>query len=132
MFAVVGGNNANIVHGFVEQRHISLVLNDLYRIQPAWLVERSRNAGEMTTRLGILVSPPNPVLSLRFGRRRIFVRPSSASGAAAPSAALRRKIRSVQRADEQALKSAGALHPQALQVGVSVRQSAYSRLGLPQ
>ncbi len=73
MFAVVGRNNADIVHGFVEQRDVFLVLNDLYRIEAAWLIERSRNSRQVATRLRILVSPPYAVLSLRFGRRRVFV-----------------------------------------------------------
>ena len=58
MLAVVGRDDANVVHRFVEQRHIPLVLDDLYRIEPAWLVERARNAGQMATRLGILVAAP--------------------------------------------------------------------------
>jgi len=42
MPAVVGGNDADVMHSFMEQRHVLLVLDDLDRVKPAGLVEGSR------------------------------------------------------------------------------------------
>ena len=132
MRAVVGGNDANVVHGFVKQRHVLLVLDDLDRVEPAGLIERSRNARQMAARLGILVAASQTVHSLGFGLRRVFVSrrrwAASAAATAAPRATCG-EIRPIQRADEQALKAAGALQPETLKIRTSAGKSGQRRTG---
>jgi hypothetical protein len=55
MRAVVGGNDADVVHGFVEKRHVLLVLDDLDRVEPAGLIKGAGNSRQMTARFGIFV-----------------------------------------------------------------------------
>jgi hypothetical protein len=71
--AVVGGNDADVVHGFVKQRHIFLVLDNLDRVKPAGLIEGARDAGQMATGLGIFVAAFQTVRSLGFRFRRVLV-----------------------------------------------------------
>ena len=137
MRAVVGGNDADVVHRFVQQRHVLLVLDDLHRIEPAGLIERARNPGQMATRLGILVAASaggRP--SLGFGLRRVLVLRRRRATARAPSVAAASapaggEIRPVERSDEQALKAAGALHPEALQDRDVRREVWATRTELP-
>ena len=135
MFTVVGRNDADVVHGFVKQRHVLLVLDDLYGVKCGGLIESARNSGQMASRLGILISALHAVQSFGFGFRRVFVSGWrwAASGATAPpplrATACAAKIRPVQRADEQALKSAGALQPKPLKIRASAGKSGESCAG---
>src|ERR1043166_6331209 len=115
MRAVVGRNDAHVVHRFVEQCDLLLVLDDLHRIEAAGLIELPRDSGKMATRLGILVAPFEPVGPFRSGFRRVRVlrRRRPAAAATTSTRAPGREMRSVERADEQSLNSTGALHPQA-------------------
>jgi hypothetical protein len=85
MRAVVGRDDADVVHGFVEQRDGLLVLDDLHGIEAARLIERARDAGEMTPRLRIFVPAPQAILSFGFGFRCVLIprRRRRAAGAAA-------------------------------------------------
>ena len=104
MRTVVGGDDADVVHRFVEQRHRLLVLDDLHGIEAARLIERPRDAGEMTAGLGILVPAPQAVLSFRFGFGCVLVprrRGRAAAGTAracrpACAAAARGEVRPVE------------------------------------
>ena len=111
------------MHRFVKQRHVLLVLDDLHRVESGGLVEGARNAGQVAPRLRILISALQTVQPFGLGFRRVpgrrgaggrRRRPASASVTAA--AAGRGEVRPVERADEEALKSAGALEPQPLQI----------------
>jgi hypothetical protein len=89
----------------------------------------------MAMRLRIFVPAPHAVLFLCCGLRSVLIpwrsKASGTAAGAAPaapaSAATRGEIRPIQRTDEETLKSARALHPEALQVGMSVRKAGESR-----
>jgi hypothetical protein len=84
----------------------------------------------MAVRFRIFVPAPHAVLLLCFGLRGVLIpwRSKASGTAAAPSATTRGEIRPIQRTDEETLKSAGALHPKALQVGMSVWKAGESRV----
>jgi hypothetical protein len=108
MRAVIRGNDAYVVHGFVEQRDVFLVLDYLDRIKTSRLIEGARNPRQMATGLGIQVQVLPTVVPLGFGFRRVFEpgwrRAASCAGSsAAPTAAPRAtcgEICSIQRTDE--------------------------------
>jgi hypothetical protein len=93
----------------------------------------------MAMRLRIFIPAPHAVLFLCFGLRRVLIpwrsKASGTAAGAAPvaaaSATTRGEIRPIQRTDEETLKSAGALHPKALQVGMSVWKAGESRVRRP-
>src|SRR4030095_11370284 len=98
MLAVVGGNDSDVMHGFVEQRHILLVLNDLHGVKAGGLIEGAGNAREMAPSFGIFVSASQTVHAFGLSFRGVFVarrrrtassaawRGSSISAAATPCA----------------------------------------------
>jgi hypothetical protein len=102
----------SFVHCFVEQGHVLLVLDNLDRIETARLIERPRNSRQMAARFGIFVSAPQTVHSFGFGFGSVFVsnrrRAASAPTTVAPRTTCG-KVCAIQRADEQALKTAGTL-----------------------
>src|SRR4030095_332893 len=118
MPAVVRGNDADVMHGFVEQRHVLLVLDDLDRVKPGGLAEGTRNPRQMAASLGLFVSASQTGHSLGFGLRGVFISSwrwaasatwdGSSTSAAAPRATCS-QICPIQRDNTQALKAAGTL-----------------------
>src|SRR6185295_3941701 len=117
MPAVIGGNDAHVMHRFVEQRHVLLVLNDLYWVKPGGLIEGTGNPGKMAPGLRIFISASQTVHSFGFSFQGVFVsrhwRTASSAACCGPStsasAAASSEICSIQRADEQPLKATGTL-----------------------
>ena len=64
--AVVRRDDADVVHGFVKQRHVLFVLDDLHGVETGGLIEGARNAGQVTPRLGILISALQAVQPVRL------------------------------------------------------------------
>ncbi len=121
MRAVVGGDDPDVVHGLVQQRHVVFVLDDLHGIQPGRLIQRTRDARQVTAPFGIFVRALCAVRLLGRGLRQVFVlRPRRRTGAAPPAASARREIRAVERPDEETKKPAVALEPEPLQVRMAV------------
>src|ERR1043165_3034403 len=73
MRAVVGRNEANVVHRFMEECDVFLVLDDLDGVESAGLIERSGYAGEMTARLRILVTALETILPFGFRSGRVLI-----------------------------------------------------------
>src|SRR5947207_3124080 len=90
MWAVVRANDADVVHGFVEQRHVFLVLDNLDRVKPGGLIEGARNSRQMAARLRVFVAAPETVDSRGFSLWSVFVSSrrwaASASATATPRA----------------------------------------------
>src|SRR4051794_34612065 len=116
MPAVIGGNDADVMHRFVEQRHVFLVLNDLHWVKPGRLIEGTGNPGKVAPSLGIFISAPQTVHSFGFSLGGFPVSPRRATppsaacyGPSTSPPAASGEIRAIQRADEQPLKATGAL-----------------------
>src|SRR6185295_9257175 len=122
MGTVVRGNDTNVVHGFVEQRHAFLVLDNLDRIEPGGLIEGARNSRQMAARFRVFVAATDTVHSLGFRLRGVFVssrRWAASASATATPRATGGQVCPIERADEQALKAAGTLQPQPLKIRAS-------------
>jgi hypothetical protein len=101
MSAIVGWDNTDVVHGFVEKGDVLFVLDNLHRIEAGRLIEGARDSGQMATCLGILVASAQTIRSFGFGLGCVLIcGSSSASTAVTSSATARRKICPIQRADE--------------------------------
>jgi hypothetical protein len=96
MSAIVGWDNTDVVHGFVEKRDVLFVLDNLHRIEAGGLIEGTRDSGQMATCFGILVASAQTIQPFRFGLGCVLISGSSATSAVTPSAAGRGKIRPVQ------------------------------------
>jgi len=122
------------MHGFVEKRHVLLVLDDLDWVKPGGLIESTGNPRQVAASLGIFVSASQTVHSFGFSLRGVFVSswrrgasPATCDGssASASSAACTTsgEIRPVEGADEQALKAPGTLQPEALKIRTPTRKT---------
>jgi xylan 1,4-beta-xylosidase len=128
MRAVVGGNDPHVVHGLVQKRHVVFVLDDLHGIQARRLIERARDARQVTAPFGILVRALCAVRLLGRGLRQVFVlRPRRRPGAAPCASSPRGEIRAVERPDEETKKPTVALEPEPLEVRMAVGEPRQRR-----
>src|SRR5580765_3403912 len=82
----------------------------------------------MAMRFGIFVATSQAIGPLGSGLWRVRILRRHRAAASAPTPPARSEIRSVKGSDEQSLETSGALHPQTLEIGMSVRQSGHRGL----